>query len=189
MTRAIIFDCFGVLTTEAWLPFKAKYFGDSPGLYEEATQASWKADVGEISYDDFIKKVARLADITPQAAHLAIARNVPNEELFNYIDELKHDFKIGLLSNVVSGYLEKLFSTDQLARFDNISISFDSGVRKPDQQAYEIAAKGLGVKTHECVFIDDQDRNVVGAQRTGMTTVLYKNVKQLRSDLSQILNT
>lgn len=187
MVKAIIFDCFGVLATEAWRPFKAKYFGDDPQLFERASQASWQADRGLTSYDDFIRAIAEMAGLTPAETTKAIARNVPDEELFAYVRELKADYKLGLLSNVAGDYLRQIFTAGQLALFDAITLSFENGFIKPQKQAFEIVAGRLSVDAHECVFIDDQERNVNGALEAGMSALLYHDAASLRKDLGLVL--
>lgn len=187
MIKAVIFDCFGVLATEAWLPFKAKYFGRDPQLMAEVNDISEKANKGLISRLEAIQATAELAGMTASEALNAIDQNVPNEELFTYIRQLKKDYKIGLLSNISSNRLHIMFESVQLSLFDAISLSYEQGFIKPQAQAFEIAAKQLGVKPEECVLIDDQERNVTGAQATGMKAVLYKDVEQLKRDLGGLL--
>src|SRR5665213_1964546 len=121
MTKAIIFDCFGVLATEAWLPFKAKYFGHDPELISEVNDISRQADSGLISREEASKATAKLAGITPTEFKRAIDRNVPDEELFTYIRELKTKYKLGLLSNIADDYLHTIFEPGHLALFDIIS--------------------------------------------------------------------
>lgn len=187
MIKAIIFDCFGVLATEAWLPFKAKYFGHDSDLYEQASQLSHRADTGQINYREFLSEVARLANITPEKAHSEIARNAPNEELFQYLGKLKKQYKLGMLSNVAAGYMENIFTPDQLALFDSINRSYESGFIKPQGQAYTIAADDLGFDVSECILIDDQERQVTGAREAGMQAILYENTEQLKQDLPKLL--
>ncbi|HUY85075.1 MAG TPA: HAD family phosphatase [Candidatus Dormibacteraeota bacterium] len=189
MVKAVIFDCFGVLATEAWLSFKAKYFGRDSELFGQATEISWQADRGLISYDDFIQAIARLARITPAETLRAIRRNVPDEELFAYIKELKPDYKLGLLSNVADNYLHQIFTKEHLALFDALVLSYRNGFIKPQPEAFINAAKELEVGVEECVFIDDQERNVNGAREAGMRAILYHDAAQLRKELGASLKT
>jgi putative hydrolase of the HAD superfamily len=189
MIKAIVFDCFGVLATEAWRPFKAKYFGHDPELFARASNVSWQADRGLMSYDDFIHTVAKMAGITPAEAIAYIARNVPDEHLFAYITELKVNYKLGLLSNVAGDYMHRIFTASQLALFDVIELSFESGFIKPEKEAFAIIAKRLRVGLDECLFVDDQQRNIDGAQTAGMTAVLYHSAAQLRQELEPLLKT
>lgn len=187
MTKAIIFDCFGVLATEAWLPFKAKHFGHDPDLMDQVNHISWQADRGLISRREAIAATAELAHITPAEFSQAINRNVPNEALFDYIRQLKQKYKIGLLSNVSDDYFQEIFTKEQLGLFDAISMSFKNGHIKPEPQAFEIIAEELGVAISECVFIDDNERNIVGAKATGGRAVLYKDFEQLKPELEKLL--
>jgi putative hydrolase of the HAD superfamily len=187
MIKAIIFDCFGVLTTEAWLVFKAKHFGHDPKLIKQATGISKQADAGLISRDDEVEKTASLAGISPEEFKDAVNQNVPDEELFEYIRELKLEYKIGMLSNISDNYLHHMFSQEQLGLFDAVTLSYKTGFVKPQLAAYGAAARDLGVETTECIMIDDLERNVAGAREAGMQAVLYKNVAQLRQDLAKLL--
>jgi putative hydrolase of the HAD superfamily len=187
MTKAIIFDCFGVLATEAWLPFKAKYFDHDPKLMSEVNNISRQADRGLISREEAIRATAKLAGITPAEFTGAIDRNVPDEELFAYIRELKAKYKLGLLSNIADDYLHTIFEPDHLALFDAISLSFKKGFIKPQARAFEIIAEELGVEPEECVLVDDQQRNIDGARAAGMPAILYHDAAQLRQELAAIL--
>lgn len=187
MIKAIVFDCFGVLATEAWLPFKAKYFGHDPVLLEQVTEITHQADSGLISRQDAIAATAKLAGITPQAFTQAIGTNVPDDELFAYIRGLKPNYKIGFLSNISDNYLHQIFTPDYLALFDAICLSFELGFIKPHPRAYELTAGQLGVEPEECVMIDDQPRNVAGAEAAGMNGILYQNVDQLKAELAPLL--
>jgi len=187
MIKAVIFDCFGVLATEAWIPFKAKYFGHDPKLMSEVNNISWQANRGLISREEAIRDTAKLAGITPKEFVEAIDLNVPDEELFAYIRELKAKYKLGLLSNIAGDYLHMIFSPDHLALFDAISLSFKKGFIKPQAQAFETIAKELGVEPEACVFIDDQKRNIDGAIKAGMSALLYHGAAQLRQELGALL--
>jgi HAD superfamily hydrolase (TIGR01509 family) len=187
VTKAIIFDCFGVLTTEAWLAFKTQYFGHDQALLDRASAISWEADRGAMSYGEFMSTIAHMAGITPAAALQAIAHNVPDEPLFAYIRRLKRQYKLGLLSNVAGDYLRKIFTAEQLELFDAIVLSFETGFIKPQPEAFETAARELGVKIEECVFIDDQQRQVDGATRAGMAALLYQDAEHLQIELPKLL--
>lgn len=188
MISAIIFDCFGVLMTDAWLPFRAKVFGHDPGLLEKATDIMKQADAGLMSHDDFILSIAELASVPAIDAKVAIEDNVPNESLFAYIYELKKDYKIGLLSNAADNWLEHMFTPEQLAAFDAVALSYEMGHIKPDVRAYEITAERLGVEVGECVFVDDQERYCTGAREAGMKAIWYRNLEQTRTELDKLLS-
>lgn len=48
-----------------------------------------------------------------------------------------------------------------------------TGILKPDQRAYALVTDGLGVQPSDCVFVDDQLRNIDGARAAGMHVVHF----------------
>jgi len=185
--KAIIFDCFGVLATEGWLPFKEQYFGDDPVRMQEATDLIQQASAGIISHEEFVKAVAELAGIPPTKVTSMLRRNVPNEPLFAYIKELKANYKIGFLSNSSSNWLHDIFTEEQIAQFDAIILSYETGLAKPDPKIYELTAQKLGVEPEECIFVDDQEWYSSAAEDIGMRGLCYKTFDQIRADLEEIL--
>jgi putative hydrolase of the HAD superfamily len=61
-----------------------------------------------------------------------------------------------------------------LDHFDPVVVSGDHGFRKPDRRLFHLALDGLGVGAHEAVHVgDDVYRDVYGAHRVGLRTVLF----------------
>jgi FMN phosphatase YigB (HAD superfamily) len=187
MIKAIIFDCFGVLTTDGWLPFKKNHFGNDAELHRQATDLNRQVDGGRISYEDFIKGVAELAGVPLAEAKKSIENNIANEPLFNLIKSLKPTYKIGFLSNAGSNWVTELFNPEQASMFDAISVSSETGHVKPEPGAYEEIAQKLGVEPHECVFIDDQPRYCQAAREVGMQAVEYRDFEQFQEELRSLL--
>jgi putative hydrolase of the HAD superfamily len=48
-----------------------------------------------------------------------------------------------------------------------------TGILKPDARAYQAALDALGLPAADCVFVDDQRRNVDGARALGIPTVHF----------------
>lgn len=190
MIRAVIFDCFGVLTTDGWLPFKRKYFSGNPQLEEEATNLNKRTDAGLATYEDFVRDIAELAHVPLAEASKAIEHNVTDDELLTYVaEELKPHYKIGMLSNAGANWMDRLFSKEQIALFDAIALSYETGVVKPDARAYRIITERLGVTPDECVFVDDQERYCTAAREAGMQAIWYQSFEQFKTDISPLLRT
>jgi putative hydrolase of the HAD superfamily len=187
MVRAIIFDCFGVLTTDGWLPLKEKYFGRDKKLFKEAGEMNRQVDTGLITQQDRVSWVAKETNMSENEVQQKINHNVPNEELFTYIEVLKLNYKIGLLSNVGGDYLKEIFTKEHIALFDAVALSYETGIIKPDPRAYESIIAKLGAELEECVFIDDQERYSSAAQEIGMQAIVYKDFGQMKLELEQIL--
>jgi FMN phosphatase YigB (HAD superfamily) len=188
MITAIVFDCFGVLATDGWLPFRRQYFGTEGDLFERAATVNKQVDAGLISFDDFIAVVAGLADMTPERARHLIVNNVPDEALLGYIaGQLKPDYKIGMLSNVAGNWLGDMFTEAQVALFDAVALSYETSFVKPDPRAYQTICDRLGVPPEECVFLDDQERYCTAARDGGMQAIVYQNFAQAKAELEQLL--
>lgn len=80
---------------------------------------------------------------------------------------------------VLSNELDLFYGADfrarlpLLSRFELIVDATHSGILKPDARAYQAVLDGLGLQAHEAVFVDDQLRNVRGAQAVGLQTVHF----------------
>jgi len=184
MIKAIIFDCFGVLTTDGWLAFRHKYLQEGSAVEEDASEFNRQSDAGMISHDEFIERIAKLVGIGREQAMMVVDGHARNDQLFEYIrDELKPHYKIGLLSNVSANYMDELFEPWQIELLDAMTFSFELGAVKPDPLMYENIAAKLGVSPKECIFIDDREGFAEGARRVGMQAVWYQSNDQLKREI------
>lgn len=60
-----------------------------------------------------------------------------------------------------------------LALFETIIDATYTGILKPDPRAYLLVTETLGLAAGDCVFVDDQRRNVDGAIAVGMRSVHF----------------
>jgi putative hydrolase of the HAD superfamily len=72
--------------------------------------------------------------------------------------------------------------------FDEMVISAEVGLVKPDPRIYQLAVDRLGVAPADAVFIDDFSRNVEGAQAVGLHAIHFRNPQQARRELEDLLN-
>jgi epoxide hydrolase-like predicted phosphatase len=110
-------------------------------------------------------------------------------ELIKYILELHRSYKTALLSNAWDDLRSIIENEWQIAAaFDEMVISAEVGLIKPDPRIYQLAISRLGVKPQEAVFIDDTTENVSSALRFGLHGLRFTNFEQLKADLAKILN-
>jgi putative hydrolase of the HAD superfamily len=83
--------------------------------------------------------------------------------------------KLAVLSNELDLFYGASFRDrlPLLQLFDVIIDATHTGVLKPDPRAYEMCSHALKVLPKDCVFVDDQSRNVVGAIQAGWQTVHF----------------
>lgn len=189
MIKAVIFDCFGVLATDGWLPFKHEYFKEDQEKWQRATELNHMVDARLISYPDFTREIAELAEVQQSQVDSALKSAVPNKQLFTLItSDLKPKYKIGLLSNVADDWLKQMFTQDEIALFDEISLSYQTGFIKPSPEAYKVILDKLSLEPEECVFIDDQERNVTAAVEQGMQGIVYTQYETFEANLAHTLS-
>lgn len=185
--KAIIFDCFGVLI----MPGRTLLYQAFPQFETEISDLEHQSDYGMISRDEFNSSIAELTGITPEEVESKYYDvNVHNEEAVDWIRELKSSgkYKIGLLSNVGRGWLDDfLTEIEQVDLFDQVVLSSDIGLIKPDVRLFEIAAARLGVEPYECVMIDDLLPNIDGAETADMQGIVFTSTKQARIELDHII--
>jgi putative hydrolase of the HAD superfamily len=85
----------------------------------------------------------------------------------------------GLKLAILSNELDLFYGAGlrrRMAALDEVDLIVDAtytGVLKPDPRAYALCIAELGVLAGECVFVDDQVRNVEGAACVGMVALHF----------------
>ena len=69
--------------------------------------------------------------------------------------------------------------------FEDIVVSGEEKVIKPDPRIYQILLERIERKAEDCVFIDDGTRNVVAARELGLDAIHFESPQQLREQLTQ----
>jgi 2-haloacid dehalogenase len=89
----------------------------------------------------------------------------------------------------LTNWSEELFPVarsrfDFLNLFEDIIVSGEEGVAKPDPRIFEILRKRIGHDLSGCIFIDDSMANVAAAREAGLNAILFTDTGHLREDLS-----
>jgi epoxide hydrolase-like predicted phosphatase len=112
-----------------------------------------------------------------------------DEELVAFIRSLRPTYLTGVISNAWSEARHWLENEWRIADvFDQIVISAEVGVTKPDPRIFHLALDGLEVTPNESVFIDDFDENVKVAREVGMHAILFRDPEQTITELKQLLS-
>ena len=110
-----------------------------------------------------------------------------NHDILADILELRKNYKIAVLSNTNKATFERFFSNEMTDMyFDELILSHEEDIAKPDPEIFILAACRLNVKTEECVFIDDSIYNILAAKNVGMKTILYKNIEDFHQKLENL---
>ena len=114
-------------------------------------------------------------------------RWILNEKLLNFIREEKQNgSKIAVLSNVAQYSFNQFFSKEEQAElFDELVLSGNEGVSKPDVRIFEIACERLGENPENCVFVDDSPENILAAEKLGMCGIVYVDFEGFEKEMEE----
>jgi len=109
--------------------------------------------------------------------------------LIEYIRALQTRYKIGLISNAFSDLRQMITNDWNIGdTFDDMTISSEVGIMKPDPRIFQMALERLDVHPQESIFIDDFPHNVDGAQEIDMRAIRFQTRDQTLSELEKLLN-
>lgn len=88
-------------------------------------------------------------------------------------------FKIGLMSNIMPGLIEKMLERGILPKLD-YQVIIDSsqfGTIKPEAKIYEIAAEKSNTRVEDILLIDDSRPNLMAAQHKGWHVLWFDDFR------------
>jgi len=197
MIKALIFDVGGVLLrTEDLSPREkwAKRYGMDVWDFATAvfeSDASNKATLGLLP-DDEAWLAAQQRFNVPQAemAQFRIdffAGDRWDESLLDWIISLRGRYRTAILSNAWGGARKFLTSHAKVvAAFEQMIISAEEGVRKPQDEIYRRAVQRLNVPPRDVVFVDDVVENVEAAKQAGLEAIQFKAGMDVRGALEHL---
>lgn len=184
--KAIVFDCFGVLYTDA----KRSLLDIVPTTRRTELQDLFTSNnYGYFNRQEYLSQVAAIVGRSEsEVAEYIAHEHQLNTTLVTLITEqLKPEYKIGLLSNIGREWIDDFFSRHQLHElFDEVVLSGEEGLAKPHPAIFELMAAKLGLQTSECLMIDDIQQNSEGAEIAGMLALTFTNNSQLMDDLHEL---
>lgn len=187
MIKAVIFDCFGVFYIDPFRMFIAKA---APEVRDELRHIMLQNDVTGLPREEIIARYAELTHIptTEVAAQLYGVTMARNQQLMDYAEGLRQVCKVALLSNVSPGAMDNYFTQeDRQKLFDDVVLSSEVGLVKPQLEIFELAAQRLGIAAEEAVFVDDTPVNCDAARAVGMQAITFTDMPALRAQLDQMV--
>ncbi|MDB5152783.1 MAG: family phosphatase [Mucilaginibacter sp.] len=107
-------------------------------------------------------------------------------EIFKQLKE-KDQYKIYALTNWSAETFPVAFERfDFLKWFDGIVVSGAEKMRKPTPEFYHILLDRYQVKAEEALFIDDNYRNILAAEKLGIQCIHFTSAEQLSGELLKL---
>lgn len=188
MIKALIFDFAGVITTKDayWEWVRERGPEEKRVVFQRLSE---DVDRAHITHEQFVADFAREMGVSQKIVWPEIKKRfVVNNELVSLISTLKKKYKIGLLSNFTYPWISALLKDHDLSGcFDEILISSQEKMIKPDPRFFNKMFDLLGVEAQEAVFVDDKQSNVDGALKLSTHALLFTTNNRFAKDLRDIL--
>jgi len=198
-TKNIIFDLGNVLLN---LDFDAsieafKKLGLDDKVVDKKQAYSnpvfYELETGQISAGNFRKRMREILnnpDVTDQQiddAWTAMILDIPPKRV-EVIQGLNKNYNIYLFSNTNEIHIKKLhkqFKSEHGIEFPSLFVkdyySHEIHARKPDLSSYKKVIELSGVNPDETLFVDDLEKNILAAKKTGLRTCWLKPEIELKN--------
>jgi len=203
--KAIIFDVGGVLSIGSILEkhrgrsyhtkvheYIAKRLKISLDQWFDSIDSTYADSIeGKISKEKTLKIIAKNIRVSVKKLEKIMIKAYKknfnqNKQLFEQAFKLKKQgYKIAVLSDQWPPSKQALMPDKLYKKFDEVVVSCDVGVRKPNPKIYKILLKKLKLPAKKCLFIDNQEWNIKPAKKIGMKTILFKDNIQLFKELEK----
>jgi len=196
--RAVLFDFGGVLyktPDRRWLRNWQRLLGLGQDETISAMIASPEESPyvqaimeGRIPESDMWERLGQRWRLSPVLVswlqYSTMSRRRLNREVADFLAGLRPRFQTAILSNAGSDarrQFTEIFGFNRIV--DEMIISAEEGVAKPDERIYRIALERLGVEAQEALFLDDLAVNVEAARRLGMQAVQFFETRQALAEI------
>jgi len=205
--EAIVSDFGGVLTTPLMRSFMA--FQDHTGIAAEdlgkalgaiaerdGDNPLFRLERGEVSEAEFLDLLRDgLEPLLGHRPEMHGFREVyfdaldPNQPMIELMRELKESgYRMAMLTNNVREWeplWRPMLPVDEI--FEFVVDSGFVGVRKPEGRIYEMVIERLSLPAERCLFVDDVEVNISGAERLGMQAVHFRDNEQAIAEIRAAL--
>ncbi len=182
MIKAIIFDFFDVIRTDSYKAWLAANNIPHEGPYFDA---SYQQDMGNINTGEFLQRLSDLQGRPITQKEIDATAKV-DQAVLAIVQSLTKNYKLALLSNAPSVFLRDILAKHRLEQhFNEIVISSEVGMVKPQADIFKHTLQKLGTKADETIFIDDNEKHVTAADKLGIRTIHFHAAEQLKNELLQ----
>lgn len=147
---------------------------------------------GQMSIDEFNRLFAeclKVPSVSWQDYYLEAVDPIP--EMQDMVRWAADNYRVGLLSNIMPGFIDAMLAKRILPDIGYASIVDSSkvGAIKPEKEIYEIARERAGCEPSEILLVDDSRANLMAAERMGWHVLWFddyqpsESVKRVQSAL------
>jgi len=193
----IFFDIGGVLLTDGWghdsRRAAAEHFGlDWDEYVDRHEKVAHAIETNRMSLEQYLTRAVfyRPRSFTREEFRDYIfAQSQPKPESIELAKRLAMSQKY-FMATINNEILElNIYRIESFGLRGIFSIFFSScflGIRKPDEAIYRTALQVTQRRPDQCVFIDDREVNLECPHELGLSTIRFREVEQLRSQLGEL---
>nr|MBI5455781.1 HAD family phosphatase [Candidatus Levybacteria bacterium] len=188
MIKVIAFDYADVISPSSVSKWVRENLTPKDNKYHHYKKYSHKWDIGEMTLNEIYDALSHVTGIPDHLIWDNFYKNLDvDREVIEIIIQLKKNYKVFLFSNYVGELLRKLLEKQKITNlFDEIIISSEHKLKKPDPEFFKILTNKANVKNDEILFIDDRLENVEGAKNLGINALQFIDSQKLLEDLKAL---
>ena len=195
MIRTIIFDYYGVMCPRIVPCLSQKIAKQFNSINKKVKpimdELLDRMDEDKLSFKDYWKSLkSKLGNKEVKlSGHHKIWKNCALglalwPQMTNLVKKLKKQgYTVPVLTNVTKTMVKYNRMKGRYKLFKPVFLSCYIGQRKPSPAIFIYVLKKLKIKPNECIFIDDNESYLKGAQTVGIKTILFKNYSQTVDEL------
>lgn len=202
MIKAIYFDLGGVIVrtedkeprTKLAAEFGMTYreideavFGG--GLYGTAARATMGAITEEAHWQAVLRRLRLSPDERQRVSNQFFGGDQIDWQIVGLLRGLRGKYKVGLISNAWDGLRAFIHQNKFEDAFDEMIISAEVRMAKPNADIYNHALGMFKVRPEESLFVDDFEHNISACNAIGMKGVHFRSAEQALADVKRLLET
>jgi len=188
MITSVFFDFDGVMTLDATgsqsiCNYICRETGIDSDLFKEEYK-KFNDDLlyGKINHKDIWKKLCSRInkDIDIQILNDSFINTPIDNQMVDLVKALKNKkYKTAMVTDNKKDRIDSIVKYYYLDKvFDAITVSADIGSGKDHEEIFVKTMQGLNVKSNECVFIDNQEKNLIVPEKLGMKVIHFDHEKR-----------
>lgn len=197
MIRNIVFDVGNVLVEYSWerMLRTLHITGEAYDAVANATALSplWnELDRSKMSDEDILKGFIQNAPEYEKEIRL-VWDNIPESiHCFPYAVSWVRKFREkGYKTYILSNYGKRAFEMTKqelpfVADMDGVLFSYQVQQIKPEPEIFHTLFDTYHLKPEECVFLDDNEKNIIAARENGMHAIWFKGKEQAEKELEKL---
>jgi len=197
--NAIFFDFDGVMTidktgTQSVCNYISKiYCNDKEKFEKEYRKYNNDLLYGITTHEKIWNKICQnLNENIPISILYDSFENTPmNNEMYKFVEIIKRQ---NLMTALITenkldriNIIKEKYNLNKI--FDIIIVSAEIGFGKDKKEIFQIALDKMNVKSYECIFIDNQEKNLIIPNNMGINTIFFddeqRNMQKLKNEIKK----